>query len=157
MVDLRKYLLMYVSLFVGIVCTSLIYTSQRYQNVSENYEITRKISDGLKAYAQFTGRQFLIINHDPFDWVDVTVAVNARIRENQVVAESVASAEIIFAVPRIRAGEMYTLQANRLTAQAFSRIQALPTQAYYLRILGTTPWGLSSWDGRWEQIASRDP
>jgi hypothetical protein len=52
---------------------------------------------------------------------------------------------------------MYTLQANQLTAQAVSGIQALPTQAYYLRILGTTPWGLSSWDGRWEQIASRDP
>ena len=52
---------------------------------------------------------------------------------------------------------MYTLQANQLTAQAFSGIQALPIQAYYLRILGTTPWGLSSWDDRWEQIASRDP
>jgi hypothetical protein len=77
--------------------------------------------------------------------------------ENQVVAESVASDEIIFAVPRIRAGEIYTLQANQLTAQALSGTQALPTQAYYLRILGTTLWGLSSWDSRWEQIASRDP
>jgi hypothetical protein len=149
-VDLRRYLFMYVSLFVGIVCTSVIYTPHQYQNVSEYYQITHKISDGLKVYAQFAGRQFLIINHDPFDWVDVTVAVNARIRENQVVAESVASDEIIFAVPRIRVGEMYTLQANQLTAQAFSGIQALPTQAYYLRILGRTPWGLSSWDGRWE-------
>jgi hypothetical protein len=148
---------MHVSLLFGIVCTSIFYTSQRYQNISEDYQITHKISDGLKAYAQFTGRQFLIINHDPCDWVDVTVAVNARIRENQVVAESVASDEIIFAVPRLRAGEMYTLQANQLTAQAFSGIQALPAQAYYLRILGTTPCGMSSWDGRWEQIASRDP
>jgi hypothetical protein len=62
----------------------------------------------------------------------------------------VAGDEIIFAIPRIRAGEMCTLQANQLTAQAFSGIQALPIQDYYLRILGTTPWGLSSWDGRWE-------
>jgi hypothetical protein len=64
--------------------------------------------------------------------VDVTVAVNVRICKNRVVAESVASDEIIVAVPRIRAGEMYTLQANQLTAQAFSGIQALSTQAYYL-------------------------
>jgi len=109
---------MYVSLFFGIVCTSIIYTSQRYQNVSEHYQIIHKISDGLKSYAQFTGRQFLIINHDPFDWVDVTVAVNARIREDQVVAEFVASNEIIFAVPQISAGELYTLQTNQLTVQA---------------------------------------
>ena len=41
---------------------------------------------------------------------------------------------------------MYTLQANQLTAQDFSGIQALPTQAYYLRILGTTPWAeLMGW------------
>jgi hypothetical protein len=82
-----------------IVCWNRLYCrnlyAQQYQNVSENYQITHEMSDGLKAYTQFTGRQFLIINHDPFDWVDVTVAVNARIRENQVVAESVASAEII--------------------------------------------------------------
>jgi hypothetical protein len=147
-VDLRKYLLLYVSLVFGIVCTSIICPSQRYQNVSENHQITHKMSDGLKAYARFTGRQFLIINHDPFDWVDVTVAVNARIRENRVFAESVGSDEMISAIPRIRAGEIYTLQANQLTAQALSGTQALPIQAYHLRILGTTPWGLSSWDGR---------
>ena len=90
---------MYVLLFFGIVYTSIFYTSQRYQNISEDHQINHKISDGLKAYAQFTGRQFLINNHDPFGWVDITVAVNARIGENQVVAESVASDEIIFAVP----------------------------------------------------------
>jgi hypothetical protein len=132
---------------------------QKFSNAPDPYQTTYKIYNGLKSYANFTEKQILIINHDSYGWKNVTVAVNARRGRNPVVIESVDSDEIVFAfaVPRIKAGEMYTVQIHQLTAQTSLAVQALPTQAYSLRILGTTPRGLSSWDGRWEQIASRVP
>lgn len=159
MAEFHKYPLISILLGIGIFCTSIFHLSQNSHNTPEPYQIAYSIADGLKAYANFTGKQFLIINHDSFDWKNVTVAVNARKGRNPVVIESVDSDEIVFAVavPRIKAGEMYTLQTHQLTAQTSLEVPALPTQAYSLRILGTTPWGPSSWDGRWEQIASRVP
>ena len=124
---------------------------------TDNYQIIHRISYGLKAHTKFTGRQFLIINHDPFDWIDVNVTINTRTRENQSLQPSLESGASIFAIPRIRAGEVYTLQTNNLAAQALPGLQDSPTQTYDLRILATTPWGQSSWDGRWEKIASWAP
>jgi hypothetical protein len=159
MAEFHKYPLISILLGMGIFFTSICHLSQNSQSIPEPYQITYNMSDGLKAYANFTGKQLLIINHDSFDWKYVTVAVKAIKGVNPVVVESVDSDEITFAfaVPRIKAGEMYTLQTYQLTAQTALEVQALPTQAYSLRILGTTPWGPSSWDGRWEQIASRVP
>ena len=51
---------------------------------------------------------------------------------------------------------MYTLQANRLTAQASKNTSAADTSLLFENF-GHDTVGLSSWDGRWEQIASRDP
>jgi hypothetical protein len=153
----RKYSLICVLLCMGMVCTAIFSCSRSYQNTQASYRITHNISDGLKVYANFTGRQFMIINHDAFDWIDVTVDVNVRKDSTSVVVESVDSDQLRFAVPRIRAGGMYTLQTYQLAAQTSPEAQVLPTQAYSLRILGATPWGPSSWDGRWEPIASRVP
>jgi hypothetical protein len=159
MAEFHKYPLISILLGIGIYCTSIFHPSQNSHNTPDLYQIAYNISDGLKAYANFTGKQFLIINHDSFDWENVTVAVKAMKDGSPVVVESVDRDEIsfAFAVPRIKAGEMYTLQTHQLTAQTSLAVQTLPTQAYSLRILGTTPRGLSSWDGRWEQIASRVP
>jgi hypothetical protein len=159
MAEFHKYPLINLLLGIGVFCTSIFHLSQNSHNTPEPYQIVYSISDGLKAYANFTGKQFFIINHDSFDWKNVTVAVKAMKGGSPVVVESVASDEIAFAfvVPRIKAGEMYTLQIYQLTAQTSLAVQALPTRAYFLRILGTTPRGLSSWDGRWEQLASRVP
>jgi hypothetical protein len=159
MAEFYKYPLISILLTMGIFCTSIFHLSKNFQNTTDTYQITYNIRDGLKAFASFTGKQFLIINHDSFDWKNVTVAVKARKVGNPAAVESVDSDEIVFAfaVPRIKAGEMYTLQTRQLTAQTSLDLQALPTQAYSLRILGTTPWGPSSWDGRREQIASRVP
>jgi hypothetical protein len=159
MAEFRMHMFICVLLGMGIICIPPFYSPQSYQNIPITYQNTQTISDGLKAYANFTGKQFLIINHDAFDWRDVTVAVHARQGPTPVIVDSVDPNEIIFAsaVPRIRAGEMYTLQTRRLTAQTSLEAQALPTQAYSLRILGAAPWGPGSWDGHWEQIASRVP
>jgi hypothetical protein len=159
MAEFHKYPLISILLGMGIFCTSIFHLSKNFQNTPEPYQITYNISNGLKAYANFTGKQFLIINHDSFDWKNVTLAVKVMKGGNPVVVESVDSDEIAFAfaLPRIKAGEMYTLQTHQLTPHASVEAQALATQIYSLRILGTTPWGPSSWDGRWEQIASPVP
>ena len=141
----------------GMLCTSIFYPSRSHQINIENYQIIYRIPTGLKAHTNFTGRQFLIINHDPFDWIDVNVAINTRTRENIAVATCLESRASIFAIPRIRAGEVYTLQTNNLVAQALPGLQDSLTQIYDLRILATTPWGQSSWNGRWEKSASWAP
>jgi hypothetical protein len=159
MAEFHKYPFISILLSLGIFCTSIFHLSKNFESTPVSYQITYEISDGLKAYANFTGKQFLIINHDSYDWKNVTVAVKAMKGGSPVVVESIDSDEIAFAfaVPRIKAGEMYTLQTRQLTAQTSLGVQALPTQTYSLRILGMTPWGPSSSDGRWEQIASRVP
>jgi hypothetical protein len=157
MVEFRKYSLVGVLLCMGMVCMPIFYCSESHQNIEPIYQITHNRSDGLKTYANFTGTQFLIINHDAFDWMDVTVAVNVRKGDPPVIVEPVDGNQIRFTVPRIRAGEMYTLQTYQLTAQTSPAAQTLPTQAYSLRILGATPRGPSAWDGRWEPIVSRAP
>jgi hypothetical protein len=104
--QLHKYLFLYIPLLIAIVCSTIAYTFQSHDSVSYQYKITQKTSDGLKAYTKFTGKQFLIINNDPFDWMDVTVAVHAKQIENQVVSQSAESDELILVVPRIRSGGM---------------------------------------------------
>ena len=150
MFEFRQYLLVCIPLLTVIVYVTLVHTFQSHQPISPPYGITHKASDGLKAYAKFTGTQFLIINHDPFDWMDVTVSVNAQRTENQGVSAIGERNELILAVPRIRSGGMYTLETSPLAAEVATGTQTLAARAYSLRILGTTPWGKSSWDGRWE-------
>jgi hypothetical protein len=146
----RHHLLVGIPLLIAVVYVIFIHTFKSHQPVSHHYKITDKTSDGLKAYTKFTGTQFLIINHDPFDWMDVTVAVNAQRIENQVVSAIGERNELILTVPRIRSGGMYTLETSPLAAEAATGISTLAARTYSLRILGTTPWGKSSWDGRWE-------
>jgi hypothetical protein len=146
----RHHLLVGIPLLIAVVYVIFIHTFKSHQPVSHHYKITDKTSDGLKAYTKFTGTQFLIINHDPFDWMDVTVAVNAQRIENQVVSAIGERNELILTVPRIRSGGMYTLETSPLAAEAVTGISTLAARTYSLRILGTTPWGKSSWDGRWE-------
>jgi hypothetical protein len=148
--EVHKHWFIHTLLCAGAASVFIFYASQNHQNISEDYRITHKMSEGLTAYAKFTGKQFLIINHDPFDWMDVTVAINTKKGNNQGVVESVDSAEILFTVPRIKTGESFTLQANSFTTPASPETQTLPTQVYSLKILGKTPRGQSSWDGRWE-------
>ncbi len=150
MFEFRQYLLVCIPLLIAVVYVTLVHTFRSHQSISYHYGITHKTSDGLKAYAKFTGKQFLIINHDPFDWMDVTVAVNAQRIENQVVSAIGERNELILAVPRIRSGGKYTLETSPLAAEVATGTQTLAAQTYSLRILGTTPWGKSSWDGRWE-------
>jgi hypothetical protein len=156
-VDMYKYVHGCVLFLSGILCTSIFYPSRNHQINKDNYQIIHRIPAGLKAHTKFTGRQFLIINHDPFDWIDVKVTINTRTRENIAVATFLESGASIFVIPRIRAGEVYTLQTNNLEAQALPGLQDSLTQIYDLRILATTPWGQSSWDGRWERSASWAP
>jgi hypothetical protein len=146
----RHHLLVGIPLLIAVVYVIFIHTFKSHQPVSHHYKITDKTSDGLKAYTKFTGTQFLIINHDPFDWMDVTVAVNAQRIENQVVSAIGERNELILTVPRIRSGGMYTLETSPLAAEAATGTSTLAARTYSLRILGTTPWGKSSWDGRWE-------
>jgi hypothetical protein len=146
----RHHLLVGIPLLIAVVYVIFIHTFKSHQPVSHHYKITDKTSDGLKAYTKFTGTQFLIINHDPFDWMDVTVAVNAQRIENQVVSAIGERNELILTVPRIRSGGMYTLETSPLAAEAVTGISTLAARTYSLRILGTTPSGKSSWDGRWE-------
>jgi hypothetical protein len=155
--EVGKRWLMHAFLWSGTAGILIFYTSQPHQNIAENYRITHNISDGLTAYATFTGKQFIIINHDPFDWMDVTVALNIRKDDNQDVVQSVDGEEIFFTVPRIKTREIFTVQANQLTIPASSETHVLPTQAYSMKIVGKTPMGQSSWDGRWEQFGSRAP
>ena len=107
MAEFHKYPLISILLGIGIYCTSIFHPSQNSHNTPDLYQIAYNISDGLKAYANFTGKQFLIINHDSFDWENVTVAVKAMKDGSPVVVESVDRDEIsfAFAVPRIKAGE----------------------------------------------------
>lgn len=150
MFKFRRYLLVYTLLLTVAVYAILVHPFQSRQPVSYHYGITHKTSDGLKAYAEFTGMQFLIINRDPFDWMDVTVAVNAQQIENQVVSAIGERNELILTVPRIRSGGIYTLETSPLAAEVATETPTVAARRYSLRILGTTPWGKSSWDGRWE-------
>ena len=150
MLYFRKCLFAYITLLVAIIYTIIPYTFQNTQNISYNYRITHKSSEGLSAYTKFTGKQFLVINRDPFDWVDVTVEINTESAENRPSSKLMENGDLTFAVPRIRAGGNYTLETGQLTANAPAGTQMLTAQAYQLRILGTTPSGRSSWDGRWE-------
>jgi hypothetical protein len=150
MLKWRQYLFIVVTLFIVIICTAISYTTQGHRPTLSQYEITHKISNGLKVYTKFTGKQFLIINNDPFDWVDVTLAVNAKRIANQVVSEAMDSDELILAVPRIRSGGTYTLETSHLSANLPTQTPMLTAQAYHLSIVSTTPWGKSSWDGHWE-------
>jgi hypothetical protein len=151
MLQLHRCLFILVISFVMIIsATAILYPMQDHQPILSQYEITHKVSNGLKVYTKFTGQQFLIINNDPFDWVDVTLAVNAKQTANQAVSETRESNELVLAVPRIRSGGTYTLGAGHLSANISTQPPVLTAQAYHLSIVSMTPWGKSSWDGRWE-------
>jgi hypothetical protein len=150
MLQLPNYFFIYVLLFAVIVCTTISYTFQNNSSTSYLYKITQKTNEGLKVYIKFTGNQFLIVNHDSFDWMDVTFAITTESIGNHTVSETMAGRELILAVPRIKSGTAYTVDASQLTADVATWARTPTALAYHLRILGTTPWGKSFWHGRWE-------
>jgi hypothetical protein len=146
----HKYLFRSIILFVVMICTTVSPIVRDHQPVLSQYQITNVASGGLKVYTKFTGNQFIIINNDPFDWMNVTVAVTAKRIDRQVVSGGGDRDELIHAIPRIRSGGMYTLETRPLSVNVATQTEALTAQAYHLRISSMTPWGWSSWDGRWE-------
>jgi hypothetical protein len=71
----------------------------------------------------------------------MTVAVNIKRIENQIVPAIGESNELILAVPRINSGGMYTLETSPFAAEVVTWVRTLTAQVYDLRILGATPRG----------------
>jgi hypothetical protein len=148
--DNVRFLLIIVTLCTIILLSAISDTFQSSQMSSQSYRLANTSSAGLKTYVEFTGNQFLIINHSTFDWINVKFEVKATPVGDNSSEETLKSEPVVFNAPRIRPGGTYTVRAIPLAAGDRPSAQAAAPMPYHLDISCDTPQGQSFWSGHWE-------
>jgi hypothetical protein len=123
---------------------------QSSQRASQSYKLASTSGTGLKTYVEFTGNQFLVINHSAFDWTNVKFEVKAMPVSDHSSEEMLKSEPVVFNALRIRAGGTYTVSTTPLAAGERPSAQAAAPIPYHLDISCDTPQGQSFWSGHWE-------
>jgi hypothetical protein len=120
----------------------------REGQASLNSSQTKKLShDVIKAHVKFTGRQFLIINNDKFDWTNVRFLVRSQRHSSD---KNWPLAEFHHRLSRIKAGSVYTLAVPFMADPASVDARDTAAPPYSLEIRCDTPQGPSFWAGRWD-------
>src|SRR6266536_3878469 len=104
-----RYLFIIFMLSTIILFSAISDTFQSFQMISQSYKLVNISSIGLKTYVNFTGNQFLIINHNAFDWTNVKFEVEAAPVRDNPSEETLQSEPVVINAPRIRAGGTYTV------------------------------------------------
>jgi hypothetical protein len=114
----EKFLLI-IFIFSTIILSGVVSdTFQSFQTIPQIYKLSNTSIIGLKTYVEFTGNQFLIINHSGFDWTNVIFEVKAAPVTDNSSEETLKSKPVVLNVPRIRAGGTYTVSTTPLRAGA---------------------------------------
>ena len=94
----------------------------------------------LKASVVFNQRQFVISNKDSFDWTNVRLEINYGLM----------SSGYQLKVPRIAAGQTYTVGAMQFAKSDGTRFNPRTTKAQKLFISCDTPNGKATYFGTWD-------
>lgn len=95
----------------------------------------------LNASVSFTGTQFVIVNDDNYDWVDIKMEVNG----------SLLKSGFILKTNRMEAGETYTVGALQFAKNDGTRFNPTVYKPKSFTISCDTPDGENAfWSGGWE-------
>jgi hypothetical protein len=112
-----------------------------------NYTFTSTASNILKAYVNFTERQFLIINKNQFDWTNVRVEVSSDTSQDHPVHGTVDPRVFMLMVPRINSGEAYPVGVTQLRREDGATLEPVTTRPEHIKICSDTPHGRGFWYG----------
>ncbi len=145
-----RYLFIIFTLSTIVLLSAISDTFQSFQMISQSYKLVNASSIGLKTYVNFTGNQFLIINHSAFDWTNVKFEVEAAPVRDNPSEERLKSEPVVLNASRIRAGGTYTVSTTPLGAGDGPSTHSSAPMPYHLKIWCDTPHGQSFWSGYWE-------
>ena len=95
----------------------------------------------LNASVRFTGTQFIIVNNDSYDWLNIKMEING----------SLLKSGFILKTTRIEAGETYTVGALQFAKKDGTRFDPGTYKPQSFDIYCETPEGENtSWSGGWE-------
>jgi hypothetical protein len=95
----------------------------------------------LNAQVRFTGTQFVIVNEDSFDWLDVKLEVNP----------GTLSKGYELRVPRLEAGATYTVGVMQFTKSDGTRFNPVTTKPKSFSVFCATPnKGTGYYYGGWD-------
>jgi hypothetical protein len=94
---------------------------------------------GLNAEVTFSANEFVISNKNDFDWTNVQMQIN----------EVVAIPGFSCSIPKIAAGETYTVFSNRFFTPDGSQFDPTTTKIQRFTIACDTPKGPGSWSSTW--------
>lgn len=115
------------------------------------YTFTSTSSNVLKAYIRLTGIQFLIINKNQFDWINVRVDVNSDISQDHPLHRTIDPRPFMLTIPRINSGEAYSVEVTEFRREDGAKLAPETTPPESIKILSDTPLGRGSWYGKFVQ------
>jgi hypothetical protein len=116
-----------------------------------NYTFTSIASNILKAYVNFTERQFLIINKNQFDWTNVRVEVSSDISQDYPLHGTIDPSSFMLMVPRINSGEAYSVGVTQFRREDGAKLEPVTTRPEHIKICSDTPHGRGFWYGGFVQ------
>ena len=107
----------------------------------DNEEGTESSFIDLNVSVRFTGTQFIIVNNDSYDWLNVKMEINGSLLKSGVVLKT----------NRMKAGETYTVGALQFAKKDGTRFNPGTYKPQSFDIYCETPEGENAfWSGGWE-------
>jgi hypothetical protein len=142
------------AIFAVLTVTLLLGPFTRKDNAqihALDYTFISTASNILKAYAGFTGTQFLIINKNEFDWTNVRIDVNSDISQDHHLHETIAPSAFMLMVSGINAGEAYSVEVTQFRRKDGAKLDPVTTRPENIKIWSDTPYGRGVWYGGFVQ------
>ena len=115
---------------------------------SLNYTFPCTTSNIVKAYVQFTGTQFLIINKNQFDWADIHIEINTDRHQNYGLYGTIDPNAFMLMAPTIHSGEAYPIEVTQFKRGNGTKLDPVTTRPENIKIWSDTPHGRGFWYGR---------
>jgi hypothetical protein len=119
-----------------------------------NHTFTSTASNILKAYVNFTEKQFLIINKNQFDWTNVRVEVSSDTSQDHPLHGTIDPRAFTLMVPRINSGEAYSVGVTQFRREDRATLEPGITGPEHIKICSDTPHGRGFWYGGFVQSSA---
>jgi hypothetical protein len=133
-------------LTVAFLLISLMWIDNA-QTHSLSYTFPCTTSSILKAYVQFTGTQFLIINKNQFDWNNVHIEINTDSSQNHHLHGTIEPNAFMLMAPTIDSGEAYPIEVTQFRRDDGTKLDPVTTRPENIKIWSDTPDGRGFWYG----------
>lgn len=125
-------------IILGIIILSGVFSPSKKSEIPPS-AVQKREEIELKASVRFTGTQFIIMNNDSFDWINVKLEINPAFLKSGYV----------YNAKRIKPNLEYTVGAMQFTKSDGTRFNPFAIKPKEIFIAADTPKGRGYYSGGW--------